>query len=231
MTRVVPAVLLTLAVNVPVATASGPRTDGLSNELRQVPQHLSLSEELLACAPASTAAHGRAGAAHDRPTAEASVIEEILWTESKFDGATPGSPAQFRAERQVTPSAGISSSSGPGERIREVKGRPRGGEQCLPEGVPAQRSKVVPSCCRSPSERPSRSDGWGGRWVVDGASRRRSTHRSPRRFYRPQPGYRAGLGRAHRSQTARPLPTPIRSRGRIPYRRERARSLDDQGDH
>jgi hypothetical protein len=35
-TRVVPAVLRTLAVNVPVATASGPRTDGLSSPLRQV---------------------------------------------------------------------------------------------------------------------------------------------------------------------------------------------------
>ncbi len=97
MTRVVPAVLLTLAVNVPVATASGPRTDGLANEFRQVRQHLSLSEDLLACAPGGTAVHGRAAAAHNRLSAEASVIEEILWTESKFDGATAGSPAQFRA--------------------------------------------------------------------------------------------------------------------------------------
>jgi hypothetical protein len=78
MRRVVPAVLLTLAVNVPVATASGPRTDGLPNELRQVRQHLSLSEDLLACAPAGTAAHARAAAVHDRLSAEASVIDEIL---------------------------------------------------------------------------------------------------------------------------------------------------------
>ena len=97
MRRVVPAVLLTLALNAPVATASAPRTDGLPDELRQVRQHLSLSEDLLACAPAGTPVHGRAVAAHDRLSAEASVIEEILWTESKFDGATPGSPAQFRA--------------------------------------------------------------------------------------------------------------------------------------
>ena len=97
MRRVLPAVLLTLAVNVPVATAAGPRADSRSDELGQVRRLLSLSEDLLACAPAGTAAHGRAVAAHDRLSAEASVIEEIVWTESKFDGATPGSPAQFRA--------------------------------------------------------------------------------------------------------------------------------------
>jgi len=44
-----------------------------------------------------TPAHGRAAAAYDRLSAEASVIEELAWTESRFDGATPGSPAQFRA--------------------------------------------------------------------------------------------------------------------------------------
>ena len=97
MKRLVPAVLLTLALNVPAATATGPRTAGLSDELGRVRQQLSLPEDLLACAPAGTPAHGRAAAAFARLSAEASVIDEIVWTESKFDGATPGSPAQFRA--------------------------------------------------------------------------------------------------------------------------------------
>lgn len=97
MKRLVPAVLFTLAVNVPAATASGPRTVGLTNELDRVRQQLSLSEDLLVYAPAGTGAHARAGATYDRLSAEASVIEEIIWTESVFDGATPGSPAQFRA--------------------------------------------------------------------------------------------------------------------------------------
>jgi len=48
--------------------------------------------------PTGSAGHERAAAAHSRLSAEASVVEEILWTESKFDGATPGSPEEFRAK-------------------------------------------------------------------------------------------------------------------------------------
>ena len=82
---------------VPPATASDPSPEGLTNELDRVRQQLSLSEDLLVYAPAGTRAHARAGTAYDRLSAEASLIEEVIWTQSVFDGATPGSPAQFRA--------------------------------------------------------------------------------------------------------------------------------------